>query len=264
MPPRHSVPKSRFGLALGVGATLIALTGAQIASAATHDSSGSNATSNRRAVHSSTYVATAAKANPPIRYRALPLVKPHRGGNVVYLTFDDGPNRVWTPRILALLKRYHARATFFVIGRNVRSYPTIVTAETKAGHGVQNHSNTHPNLRRIHPDTVLAYRQISPVNSLIRRLTGHIATCLRPPYGSFDLRVRKIAGGLGLRLALWTLDTVDWSHPGVPHIVRVGMRARGGSIVLMHDGVGGVQTYRALGRILAGLSKRGYVFRALC
>ena len=211
-----------------------------------------------------TPAATAAKTNPPVRYRALPLVKPHRGGNIVYLTFDDGPNRVWTPRILALLTRYHAQATFFVIGRDVRSYPAIVTAESRAGHSVQIHSNTHPDLRRIHPDAVLAYRQLSPVNSLIRRLTGHPATCLRPPYGSYDLRVRKIAGALGLRLAMWSLDTVDWSHPGVPHIVRVGMRARGGSIVLMHDGVGGVQTYRALGRILAGLSARGYVFRALC
>ena len=292
--PHRTSGRFRRGLMLCVGASLVALTSTSIAGAVSTNSaesanSAKNTTASMHTTSSSTPrsnvtppASSVAKAPaalpitaldttalpattwPPVVYRSLSLVRPHRGGNVIYLTFDDGPHRYWTPRILGLLKRYHAQATFFVIGRNVRNNPKIVTAEARAGHRVENHSNTHPNLTRIHPDGLLAYKQLRPVNTLIRRLTGRPATCLRPPYGSYDARVRRIAGGLGLRIAMWTLDTLDWSHPGVSRIVHVATRARGGSIVLMHDGIGGLQTYRALRTILARLSARGFVFRSLC
>ncbi len=289
MPSLHrTARRSRRGLMLCVGALLVALTSTSIATAVSTSSSESTSVSGaaRSSVTKPASVPAARPLTvlpvttlpvtalpvtalpvttwPPVVYRSLSLVRPHRGGNVIYLTFDDGPHRYWTPRILGLLKRYHAQATFFVIGRNVRNNPKIVTAEAKAGHRVENHSNTHPDLRRIQPDGLLAYKQLRPVNTLIRRLTGRPATCMRPPYGSYDARVRRIAGGLGLHIAMWTLDTLDWSHPGVGRIVHVATRARGGSIVLMHDGIGGVQTYRALRTILARLSARGFVFRSLC
>ncbi len=285
--PHRTSGRSRRGLMLCVGASLVALTSTSIAAAGSTNSEEGISVLGASRISVTTPATPAAKPPaalpiaalpvtalpvtalpaatwPPVVYRSLSLVRPHRGGNVIYLTFDDGPHRYWTPRILGLLKRYHAQATFFVIGRNVRNNPKIVTAEAKAGHRVENHSNTHPDLLRIHPDGLLAYKQLRPVNTLIRRLTGRTATCLRPPYGSYDTRVRRIAGGFGLHIAMWTLDTLDWSHPGVARIVHVATRARGGSIVLMHDGIGGVQTYRALRTILARLSARGFVFRSLC
>jgi len=265
------------GALVAMGATVLALTYTGMASA-TLEPPAATDPANASRVPSGPIVGVApasagASALPgsagtvttrPVRYQLLPLVRPARGGKTVYLTFDDGPNRLWTPRILGLLKRYHAKATFFVIGRNVRNNPAIVTAMARAGHSVQNHTNTHPDLRRIRPDGLLAERQLRPVNSLIQRLTGHVARCLRPPYGSYDLRVRRIAGGLGLRIAMWTVDTRDWQHPGMRNIIRAGSKARGGSIVLMHDGVGGRQTYNGLNHILANLTARGFVFKTLC
>jgi Polysaccharide deacetylase/Putative peptidoglycan binding domain len=115
-----------------------------------------------------------------------------QAGGVVYLTFDDGPTPAYTPRILGLLARHRARATFFVVGRSAVAYPTLVRREFAAGHGVGNHTFTHASLsglggRRLE-------REVGNTSRAIRRATGAPARCLRPPYGAIDMASARRVG----------------------------------------------------------------------
>ncbi len=198
--------------------------------------------------------------------KALPIYEPPVGtGRTLYLTFDDGPDRTWTPKVLEALAKYRAKATFFVLGKQIRVYPDLVAREARDGHSVQNHSNNHPDLTKL-TDEQVAFKQLRPTNGLIRDHTGHLPTCLRPPYGAYDERVRALAGGLGLRLVLWSGDTLDWEKPGVDAIVRRAMaNARPGAVLLFHDAGGErSQTVAALDIVLSRLSAQGYTFGTLC
>jgi peptidoglycan-N-acetylglucosamine deacetylase len=185
-------------------------------------------------------------------------------GGVVYLTFDDGPTPAHTPEILALLARYRARATFFVVGRNAVAYPSLVRREFAAGHGVGNHTFTHASLPGLGRGRL--EREVGSTNQAIRRATGAPARCLRPPYGAIDSASARRVGAFGLRIVTWTLDSNDWRGLGSTAIAgRVLGRVRSGDVVLMHDGGGNrAQTVAALGAVLSSLSARGFRFAALC
>ena len=185
-------------------------------------------------------------------------------GGVVYLTFDDGPTPAHTPQILALLARYRARATFFVVGRSAVAYPGLVGREFAAGHGVGNHTFTHASLPGLGSGRL--EREVGSTNQAIRRATGAPARCLRPPYGAIDSASARRVGAFGLRIVTWTLDSNDWRGLGSGAIAgRVLGRVRSGDVVLLHDGGGNrTQTVAALGTVLSSLSARGFRFAALC
>ncbi len=182
----------------------------------------------------------------------------------VYLTFDDGPNPPYTNQVLAALARYGAKATFFEIGENVAKSPATTRRVRQAGHSVQNHTWSHPDLRGL---SLSAFNsQVLRADRVIRAQTGVTPTCLRPPYGSVNATVRSRAAALHKKIELWTVDPRDWSRPGTSVIVRrVLDNVRSGSVVLMHDGGGDRdQTVAALPTILRTLKARGYTFRLLC
>ena len=185
-------------------------------------------------------------------------------GGVVYLTFDDGPTPAYTPEILALLARYRARATFFVVGRNAVAYPSLVRREFAAGHGVGNHTFTHASLPGLGGGRF--EHEVGGTNWAIRRAIGAPARCLRPPYGAIDGASARRVGAFGLRVVTWTLDSNDWRGLGSTAIAgRVLGRVRSGDVVLLHDGGGNrAQTVAALGTVLPSLSARGFRFAALC
>jgi peptidoglycan-N-acetylglucosamine deacetylase len=185
-------------------------------------------------------------------------------GGVVYLTFDDGPSPVYTPQVLDLLGRYGARATFFVVGRNVQAYPALVRQELRGGHGLGNHTFTHADLRRLGPAGFAS--EVGRTTRALRQATGAAVRCLRPPYRGVDATVERRAGALGLRVVLWNVDPRDWSRPGAAMIAaRVVDRTRAGDVVLLHDGGGDrAQTVAALRRVLPALAARGFRFAALC
>ncbi|MFJ3221432.1 polysaccharide deacetylase family protein [Kitasatospora sp. NPDC086801] len=190
--------------------------------------------------------------------------KVDKGGKVVYLTFDDGPSPTYTPRILGILARYGVRATFFEIGQNVAAHPALTGQVARAGHSVQNHSWSHPDLRRLSASAVNA--QVTNTDKAIRARTGRTPSCLRPPYGAVDGAVRSRAAALGKQVVLWSVDPTDWSRPGTAAIQsRVLKAVRPGSVILLHDGGGDrSQTAAALPAILATLKARGYTFGTLC
>ncbi|MEX0990974.1 MAG: polysaccharide deacetylase family protein [Actinomycetota bacterium] len=185
----------------------------------------------------------------------------------VALTFDDGPNRNYTTKILAILKRYNVAATFFVVGYEAEKFPNLIEKEIGQGHTVGNHSWSHP----LSPgfasldDKPLA-NQLNHTNAALTKIGTPAPFVFRPPGGSFDAKVVEEARKLGMRTVIWTLDTLDY-EPGVsPKILvrRVLSQVRAGDIILMHDGGGDRSaTVKALPDIIEGIRKRGYDFVAL-
>ena len=205
-----------------------------------------------------------ARATPAARV-ARPSRAPASGSaGVVYLTFDDGPTPTWTPRVLDLLARYRARATFFVVGRSAATWPGLVRRAYAAGHGVGNHTWSHRRLTGLRGRSLTA--EVGATSAVIGRATGARPRCLRPPYGTVDAASVYQARALGLRLTMWDVDPYDWRRPGAGVIAgRVLSRVGSGDVVLLHDGGGDrSQTVAALQQVLASLSARGFRFRALC
>ncbi|MCK9517913.1 MAG: polysaccharide deacetylase family protein [Dehalococcoidia bacterium] len=186
-----------------------------------------------------------------------------RPGPVIYLTFDDGPHPTWTPRVLEVLERYAAYATFFTLGTNVDAYPWIAADIVAAGHAVANHSYTHANLALLGRAGVES--ELVRTQSAIASATERSATCLRPPFGSVSGTVTSVADSLGLDTWLWDVDPQDWARPGAWTIAnRIISVARPTAVVLLHDGGGNrSQTVEALEIVLAELSARGYRFETL-
>jgi peptidoglycan-N-acetylglucosamine deacetylase len=189
---------------------------------------------------------------------------PPGSAGVVYLTFDDGPTPAWTPRVLELLARYRARATFFVLGRSAAAYPGLVRQAFAAGHGVGNHTWSHRRLTGLRGAQLAA--EVSATSTAIQQIIGAPVRCLRPPFATVDAASAEQVRALGLRLVLWDIDTNDWLRPGTGTIAgRVLSRVRSGDVILMHDGGGNrSQTVAALEQVLATLSAWGYRFDALC
>jgi peptidoglycan-N-acetylglucosamine deacetylase len=204
-----------------------------------------------------------AAAPAPAPAAPVPALAPGAAG-VVYLTFDDGPTPAWTPRVLELLARYRARATFFVLGRSAAAHPELVRQAFAAGHGVGNHTWSHRRLTGLRGAQLAA--EVSATSGAIQRITGVPVRCLRPPFATVDAASAEQVRALGLRLVLWDIDTNDWLRPGAGTIAgRVLSRVRSGDVILMHDGGGNrSQTVAALEQVLATLSAWGYRFDALC
>src|SRR5579859_3044597 len=181
----------------------------------------------------------------------------------VALTFDDGPQPVFTLQVLRVLQQYGVHATFFCIGSQVQAYPTIVRQMVQGGNVVGNHSWSHPNLTSLSPAAVR--QQLSSTSAAINQATGVVPRLFRPPYGATNATVSSIAAQLGLIQTLWTVDTRDWQRPGVATIVSTVLtQAHNGSVVLLHDGGGDrSQTVQALARIISGLEGRGFGFVTL-
>lgn len=198
---------------------------------------------------------TASKTPQPVVTPPAP--PPVTGRKIAYLTFDDGPSPTYTPQILAVLAKYHAHATFFVIGNQAQRYPSLLRAERAAGNTQGNHTWDHPSLAG------MSHAAFNAEVGRTKALLGPSgSTCLRPPYGARDSNTAKYAAELGYRLQFWTIDPRDWSRPGVPAIVHaVVTQVHPGSVILMHDGGGDrSQSVAALNRILAILTAQGWSF----
>ncbi|MCW2749776.1 MAG: hypothetical protein JWR83_886 [Aeromicrobium sp.] len=178
----------------------------------------------------------------------------------VAVTFDDGPSKLNTPKLLKILRTEHAQVTFFVQGYNVQRYPKIVREAVRDGHAVENHSWDHPYLTK--RGTRSVKRQLGLTQQAIKKATGRIPVLFRPPYGATSKRVRHIAAQKHLRQELWTIDTQDWSGISAKKIRAAalkGLRPHRANVILMHDAVGNSPTtLMAVPGIIRGLRKKGY------
>jgi cellulose synthase/poly-beta-1,6-N-acetylglucosamine synthase-like glycosyltransferase/peptidoglycan/xylan/chitin deacetylase (PgdA/CDA1 family) len=184
----------------------------------------------------------------------------------IALTFDDGPDPTWTPKILAILSREHVRATFFLVGAHAASNPSLVRAELAAGDELGSHTYTHANLAsagwRLPLELTLTQNALAGAAGIRTRL-------LRPPYSGATKALTaatwaayRRAARFGYLIVLTTVDTRDWAQPSVATIVRNAMpHGNSGAIVMMHDSGGNrAKTLRALPEIIDRLKARGYRF----
>ncbi|MFF1808616.1 glycosyltransferase [Streptomyces sp. NPDC058251] len=186
------------------------------------------------------------------------------------LTFDDGPDPTWTPKVLDVLKAHHAHAVFFVTGTMASRYPALVHRMVAEGHEVGLHTFNHPDLsyqskKRI--DWELSQSQLALAGA-----AGIRTSLFRPPYSSFadamDNRswpVTQYIGTRGYITVVNNTDSEDWQKPGVDEIIRRATPHGGkGAIVLMHDSGGDRhQTVEALDTFVPRLQHRGYSFENL-
>lgn len=178
----------------------------------------------------------------------------------VALTFDDGPNPPTTDRILALLKRYDARATFFVLGQGVAPLADCARRVVASGSEIGIHSWHHDWYTRRGSTWLRA--DIARCQKALSTAGLPPARWLRPPYGAHNARIDAVIRSMGLSVAMWDVDPFDWRRPGAAIIHRrVVSRVHNGDVVLLHDGGGSrSQTIAALEMILKTLSARGYSF----
>jgi peptidoglycan-N-acetylglucosamine deacetylase len=179
-------------------------------------------------------------------------------GREIALTFDDGPDPVYTPRVLEILDRYGVPATFCVIGENAAAYPKILKAMAESGHRIANHSWSHPQLTKLTARE--ARKQLARTSKAIDKAVGAPPTLARAPYGAWNKETLAISADLGMSPLGWSVDTNDWQQPGVAKIVSTVVdNAVPGSIVLCHDG-GSVnsQTIDALRNYLPRLLDSGW------
>lgn len=152
------------------------------------------------------------------------------------LTFDDGPDPVWTPRVLDALRRADVRATFFVIAPRALAHPHIVSSMLEAGHGVELHCTEH--VRHTHRSREEVEADTREGLGMLRSF-GIEPRLWRTPWGILAPWTEEVAGEFGLALAPWDADTHDWRGDGVSEMLGYVEPLLGpGSIVLMHDGLG--------------------------
>ncbi|MFF3561455.1 polysaccharide deacetylase family protein [Streptomyces sp. NPDC002574] len=185
------------------------------------------------------------------------------GGKSVALTFDDGPDPTWTPKVLQVLAAHHAKATFCEIGPNATAHPDLVKKITAAGHRLCDHS-VHHDEAGSGKSADYNRHEILDAQQEISRAAGHgdPVWYYRAPGGDFSPAIRAIAAGHGLRPLGWTVDSEDWRRPGVDSILKnVNTELKPGGIILMHDGGGDrSQTVQALGTLLDRLDADGYSY----
>jgi len=178
----------------------------------------------------------------------------------VTLTFDDGPHPDYTPQLLAILKQYNIKATFFVVGEMAEQYPDLVKAEQAEGHTVGNHTYHHVNLTRIPEAEVQTEWQ--GCEDVVQSILGVTMKYCRPPGGDYDDAVIRAAQAVGLITVLWTDDPGDYASPGDKVIeTRVLGKIENGAIILLHDGI--QQTIDVLPQIIQHLQQRGFAFETV-
>lgn len=177
---------------------------------------------------------------PGSRIFGAAITAPERPGELA-LTFDDGPNATWTPRLLDILAKHEARATFFLLGSRAAAQTELVRRIAAEGHVIGNHSWSHPNMactcaRRVR-------EELRQTSETLQQIVGAPVKFFRPPFGARRPVVFRIARELGLEPVLWNAMTSDWSEPSAGRIAKELMKkidglertGRAANIVL-HDG----------------------------
>lgn len=203
------------------------------------------------------------------RYLRYPsyLTVTHQGegtGGQVAITFDDGPDAKWTPKILDILKERKVKAAFFMVGNKMEDNPDLVRRMVAEGHEVGVHTYYHPNLAEVSADRALL--ELNATQRLLEKITGRSTLLFRPPYNA-DSRPANEAGiipvqiaqGLGYVTVGHSIDPKDWQKPGAEELVERIKAGRGfGRVILLHDAGGDRhQTVEALPAIIDYLETRG-------
>lgn len=161
----------------------------------------------------------------------VPTPAPKPRSKAVALTFDDGPSTVNTPKVLELLKKYNAHATFFVLGTRVSAGAEVLKQEVAQGCEIGNHTWGHANLSKMSMKKV--NKQFNKTADLVQKLIGYDIKLVRPPWGAISQKMRD---KLKHPMILWNIDTLDWQSKNPKAILKiVKKQVKDGDIILMHD-----------------------------
>lgn len=181
-----------------------------------------------------------------------------RSSKYLALTFDDGPHPVHTPRLLDMLRERNVKATFYVLGPRVQSYPHIIRRMVAEGHEIGNHTWTHGNLKHMSDQQIRS--EFARTRDMIVAVSGVQPRTMRAPYGSIYTRQREMVyREFGYPTVMWDVDPLDWKKPGHSVVAqRLISRARNGSILLLHDIHG--SSVDAVPHTIDSLLRAGYQF----
>ncbi|MFE7402221.1 polysaccharide deacetylase family protein [Streptomyces sp. NPDC057557] len=185
-----------------------------------------------------------------------------RGARGVNITIDDGPDPVWTPRVLQLLKNNGVKATFCMVGTQAQAHPDLVKEVVAAGHRLCDHAVSHDTTMDTKSEAYQS-QQILDAERMITKASGGVRPqYYRAPGGAFTPYSRQLAASRGMRPLGWNVDSKDFERPGVDTMVATVKREiSNGPTVLFHDAGGDrSQTLAALREILPWLKQQGYSF----
>lgn len=191
--------------------------------------------------------------------RNLPIYCVETEQKVVAISFDAAWGNEDTQKILEILKQNDVKATFFMTGGWVESYPEDVKSILEAGHDLGNHSENHKNMSQL--SDADCEEELMCVHNKVKELTGYDMFLFRPPYGDYDNEVIKKAEACGYYAIQWSIDSLDWKNYGVDDIIeRVcnHKALKNGAIILCHNGAD--YTADALDDLIKGIKEKGYTF----
>ncbi|WP_051412241.1 polysaccharide deacetylase family protein [Halonatronum saccharophilum] len=184
-----------------------------------------------------------------------------RGPNTMRaaLTFDDGPDAVYTPQVLDVLREYNIKATFFLVGQRVEKHPDVVRQILKDGHTIANHSWSHADLRRISEERV--EEEVMRTEKALEKVISRKTAMIRPPYGAVSNKVLKQLYDMNYSVVNWSVDSLDWRAKDKSEVIeRTIPNLHGGANILFHSAGGEGQSLRptveALAIIIEELQKR--------
>ena len=189
--------------------------------------------------------------------RKLPIYCVEQSSPKVSISFDAAWGNEDTQNILDILKKYDVKATFFMTGGWVDSYPKDVKKIAKAGHDLGNHSQNHKQMSQLSSEECIS--EIQQVNDKIEKLTGKTPILFRPPYGDYNNTLIEATNACNCYCIQWDVDSLDWKNYGVDSIITTILdhKALGnGSIILMHNGA--KYTKDALPSVIEGLQDKGF------
>ena len=179
----------------------------------------------------------------------------YRGGKYLAITFDDGPHKTNTVKLLDILKEEDVKATFYVLGNRAEVYPEIVRRAYEEGHEIGNHSYSHKQLNTL-SDSELDY-QIETTNEIIEKITGQVPKTIRPPFGEIDKEQKK---NYNQAFVYWNVDPEDWKYKDPDKITTDILEAvhNGKDVILLHDLY--QTSVEAAGNVIRQLKEEGYQF----
>lgn len=180
---------------------------------------------------------------------------------IVYLTFDDGPHPIYTPKILDILNDYQAKACFFCIGANIKGNELLLKRIDEEGHLIGNHSYSHTGFFPILSKTKMD-ADLAQCDEELFRVLNKKTKLFRPPFGVTNPRIANVVKGRGYRVVGWNIRTFDTQSSDVEKILRrIDRHLKPGSIILLHDRL--EHSDELLKCILQHLTHKGYKFGKL-
>ncbi len=182
---------------------------------------------------------------------------------IIALTFDDGPDANFTPKILDVLKKHEVPATFFIIGVNAEKNPDNLKRITIEGHDIGQHGYNHYKMSNLTPEEINA--ELDKVNILLKEQTGKSTNIFRPPYGAIDPELVETVKARGDYIILWDIDSLDWRGLDKNQILKnILPEVHPGAIILQHSAGGPGEdltgTIEALDELIPELQTAGYQF----